>query len=104
MAADTLVAACTGTEAHVDGQVHTLPPLGLKLCEEIGLEGAENDLQAVLLLFPSEMAVVKQFVAMQEAEETANGRIDVELEFVGFVKKLGTERSNPIYRFKYLKL
>ena len=79
VAADTLVAACTGCEARIDGETHPLPPLGLELCEQIGLEGAENPRQAVLLLFPSEMAVVKQFVDVQGLEEASNGQIDEQL-------------------------
>lgn len=80
VAAETLATACLGCEARIEGQTHQLPPLGVELCNEIGLEGTENPIQAVLAIFPSEMAVVRQFVALQGAEESANGQIDTELE------------------------
>jgi hypothetical protein len=79
VAADTLVAACTGCEARIDGETHELPPLGLKLAQEIGLEGPENDTQAVLVVFPSELAVIKQFIDLQGDEDKANAQIDREL-------------------------
>jgi hypothetical protein len=80
VAADTLASACISCEAHIDGEVKELPPLGLKLCEDIGLDGPETPIQAVLEIFPSEMSVVRQFVELQGAEETSNGAIDGELE------------------------
>ncbi len=76
VAADTLVAACTGCEARIDGQTVALPPLGLELCEQIGLEGPETPTQAVLAIFPSETALIRQFVALEAAEGASNGQID----------------------------
>src|ERR1039457_18670 len=34
MAADTLVAACVSCEAHIDGETHPLPPLGIELVKQ----------------------------------------------------------------------
>ena len=80
MAAESLASACIRCEAKIDGETHELPPLGLALAQQIGIEGPENDLQAVLAIFPSEMAVVNQFVAVQGSETASNGQIDTELE------------------------
>ncbi len=79
IAADTLVKACVGCEARIGGKTHKLPPIGLELATEIGLGGAENPRQAVFLIFPSETAVMSQFVAVQGAESTVNGQVDEEL-------------------------
>ncbi len=79
-AADTLVAACTGCEAHIDEEIHPLPPLGLELCKEIGIEGGDNDRQAVLAIFPSEFAVVQQAGEVQDLSTLVNQRIDRSLE------------------------
>jgi hypothetical protein len=54
--------------------------LGLELCQQIGLEGPETPIQAVLAIFPSEMAVVRQFAELQGVEESSNEAIDGELE------------------------
>ncbi len=78
--ADTLVAACTGCEARIDEETHPLPPLGLELCKEIGLEGGDNDRQAVLAIFPSEFAVVQQAGEVQDLSTLVNQRIDRSLE------------------------
>lgn len=78
-AADGLAAACTGCEARVKGKVEPLPPLGLALCAALGLDGAENDGEAVLMVFPSEDDVIDQSNAVQRAEGLANGLIDEEL-------------------------
>lgn len=60
-AAESLVTACQGVEAHVDGEVHDLGyKLGKQLADWLGLEGAETDVQAVFLIFPSEMAIINQ--------------------------------------------
>ena len=79
VAADTLVAACTGCEAHIDGETHTLPPIGMALNEAIGLDAGENDRQAVLALYPTENALIRQFVAVDLAETQANVAVDTQL-------------------------
>lgn len=80
VAADTLASACVSCEARIDGETHKLPPLGAELVKQIGLDGEpETPIQAVLMIFPSEMAVVRQFVELQGAEDTANDQIDDEL-------------------------
>lgn len=80
VAADTLVAACVRCEARHDGRTETLPPVGLALCQEIGLDGPENNTQAVLELFPSESAVMDQFVQVLELEQAANEQVDAAIE------------------------
>ncbi len=83
VAAETLAAACTKTEARIEGQTVELPPLGLELCEKIGLEGPETPVQAVMAIFKAEddegTDLVEQFVAVQGAERASNGQIDEEL-------------------------
>ena len=58
-AVKTLLASCQGVEAHIDGETHDLGMgLGKQLADWLGLEGAENDQQAIMLIFPSEMAIM----------------------------------------------
>ncbi len=77
--ADTLIAACTGCEARIDGETHPVPPLGLRLAQELGIDGPENDRQAVLAIFPSEFAVVQQAGEVQDLSTLRNQRVDREL-------------------------
>ncbi len=80
LAADTLVTASVKTEAEIDGEVHELPPLGLGLTTALGLDEPETDIQAALLLFPSERALIQQFVAYEqwatEVAQTVDGEIE----------------------------
>lgn len=58
-AVQTLLTACQGVEAHIGGETHDLGmKLGKPLADFLGLDGSENDVQAVMLIFPSEMAIV----------------------------------------------
>jgi hypothetical protein len=60
-AAASLIAACQGVEAHIDGEVHDLGcGFGKQLADKLGFEGSETDCQALFLLFPSEMAVITE--------------------------------------------
>jgi hypothetical protein len=79
LAADTLAASCTRCEAHIDDEVHELPPLGLQLTQKLGIDGPENDVQAVLALFPSERAMVEQFVELEQWTSAVNRAVDTEL-------------------------
>ena len=79
-AADILIASCDGVDAHVDGAVQPLEmKLGRELAVFLGDEGAETDRQGVLLIFPSELALmqhVEQLAALQAtADEEADGEI-----------------------------
>jgi hypothetical protein len=82
LAAEHLIAANVGVEAHIDGEIHELAqPLGVSLAEYLGLGACENDRQAVFLIFRRELDVMDQFVALQaekayadrEADKTALG-------------------------------
>src|ERR1017187_8123483 len=68
VALDTIVATCVGCEARLDGEIQELAPLGLALNEAIGLDGAENDRQAVLELFGSEMAAMNYGTRLVDTE------------------------------------
>jgi hypothetical protein len=69
-AADSLLAACQGVEAHIDGEVHDLGcKLGKQLADTLGFEGAETDRQALFLIFPSEMAVITEANRVKDMTE-----------------------------------
>lgn len=80
--ADGLIAASTGTEAHIDGEVHDLGHrLGRDLTEYLGITGAENDRQAVYLLVPDDIDLVTHWNELmaiarsrrERAEERVSG-------------------------------
>lgn len=58
VAAQTLVSHCTGTEAHLEGEVHQMVKLGKQLADSLDIDGAENDQEAIFLLLPSQEAVI----------------------------------------------
>lgn len=80
LAADTLASACTGCEIHIGDEVFEKGPLGLALANELGLDGAENDIQAVLALFPSERAMIEQFVELEAWVKAVNAGVDDDIE------------------------
>lgn len=80
LAADTLASSSTRCEAHVGDEVEELPPLGVALTSKLGLDGPENDVQAVLALFPSERAMVEQFVELEEWATAVNRTVDKSIE------------------------
>jgi hypothetical protein len=76
-AVQTLLTACQGVEAHIDGETHDLGmKLGKALADFLGLEGSENDKQAIMLIFPSEMAIMNQAVEVEGlSNETSDDQI-----------------------------
>jgi hypothetical protein len=79
-AADTLAASSTRCEVHIGDETHEMPPLGLGLSQALGLDGPENDIQAVLALFPSERAMVEQFIELEEWASAVNAAVDGQIE------------------------
>jgi hypothetical protein len=67
MAADTLATACTRCEVYVGDE------------DVLGLDAPENDIQAVLMLFPSERAMIEQFVELEEWTTAVNKTVDKNL-------------------------
>lgn len=80
MAADTLAAASVRCEVHVGDETHEKGKLGLALAKELGLDGPETDIQAVLALFPTEKAMVEQFVEYEEWAKAVNRTVDGKIE------------------------
>lgn len=76
IAADVLAKSCTGCQAHIDGETKDLPALGLGLAQSLGVDGPENDAQAVLMIFPSERAVVEEGAAVEKLGVTSGQKAD----------------------------
>lgn len=79
LAADTLASASVRSEAHVEEHSEELPKLGLELAARLGLDGPENDIQAVLALFPSERAMVEQFAELETWAKDVTRSVDRKL-------------------------
>ncbi len=82
-AADTLLGACEGCEAHIDGDVTELPhKLGRELARELGwnVDGV-TDRQALFLMCPNTIKLIKHHddllreseAAAEKAEDAAEG-------------------------------
>lgn len=80
VAADTLAAACTGTEAVIDGERHKLPPMGMALNTALGLEPGENPKQAVMALFPADVALMAHFEGVGAFIEDVEAEADEAVE------------------------
>lgn len=80
LAADTLASASTGCEIHIGDEVFEKGPLGLALAQELGLDGPENNVQAVLALFPSERAMVEQYIELEAWVKAVNAGVDDDIE------------------------
>lgn len=78
LAANHLLAASTGTEAHIDGDIHDLQrPLGRALAEYLGLgDEFENDRQALFVIFRREIDLMDQFVELQGQKAFADQEAD----------------------------
>jgi hypothetical protein len=82
LAADSLIAACVGTEARLKGPdgnlvTHDLGvKLGKPLAEYLGLGEFENDRQAVLLIFRRNTDLVEQFAVLQTRDAYVNQEAD----------------------------
>jgi hypothetical protein len=76
-AADTLLAASIGVEAHIDGDVVDLDmKLGNGLAEYLDLGACENDRQAVFAIFLTKGDVMDQFVELQSHKAYADREAD----------------------------
>lgn len=83
-AADTLLSACEGCEAHIDGEVIELPHrLGSELAAYLGWDvGAITDRQALFLMCPNTIRVIQHHDELlteseakaDKAEEAAEGK------------------------------
>jgi len=84
-AADMLVRACVGVDAHVDGQVvpvkdgETPLKLGKALADYLGQDGAETDRQAIFLIFPSQLSLMAHVEQLSALQLAADDEIDGEL-------------------------
>lgn len=76
-ASDTLLAASTGVEAHIDGEIVDLDmKLGKGLAEYLDLGTCENDRQAIFAIFLDKNDVIDQFAALQKHKKYADREAD----------------------------
>ncbi len=83
--ADGLVAASTGAEAHLDGEVHDLPyKLGVDLAEYLGVDVMADtrrisDREAVFLLIPDDMDLVAHWNELIAESRQAKDRVEADI-------------------------
>lgn len=78
--ADALVDSSTGMEARIDGETQTIPhKLGKGLTDYLGIDGAENDRQAVYLLIPDDLEMVAHWDRLVAESRSRRKRAEDEL-------------------------
>lgn len=61
---------CEKTEAHVDGEVHELAPLGIELLKGLTGEDAATDADALVLLTPSPEDIMALYITLRDRSQS----------------------------------
>lgn len=80
IAADSLIAACDGTFASLDGQLQPLNMIyGIDLARYLGEDGAESARQAVFQLIPNEIQLITHYGELMAWMQGENVSVDEDL-------------------------